>query len=172
MTTIEELATEVARLRERVEDTEAVLALQALKSRYGELVDQRFSMGQPVDDTELTRVCSAAAALFSVDGTWDGGPGLGRATGREAIAEQLRNSTLSFSRHLFVKPLIEVHGDRATARWDLLCPCRRKDGSSWWMCGFEDDEYIRVDGVWLHHSMALTTVFMSPVSDDWSNILV
>jgi hypothetical protein len=40
------------------------------------------------------------------------------------------------------------------------------------MCGYEDDEYIRTAGVWLHRSMKLTTVFMSPVGEGWTKILV
>jgi hypothetical protein len=39
------------------------------------------------------------------------------------------------------------------------------------MCGYEDDEYMRVDGQWLHRVMRLTTVFMSPVGEGWTNIL-
>ena len=58
--------------------------------------------------------------------------------------------TLVFSRHLFVKPRLDVDGDRATGRWELLCPCTRPDGTSLWMAGYEDDVYRRVDGVWLH----------------------
>ena len=65
---------------------------------------------------------------------------------------------------LFVKPQIQVSGDRATARWDLLCPCRLMDGSSYWMCGFEDDTYIRTSDTWLQQSMTLTTLFMSSVA--------
>jgi hypothetical protein len=171
MPTIEELAAEVASLRARVVATEAVLEIQALKARYGELVDQRFSEGGVVDDTRLARIADEVAALFTLDGVWDGGAGLGVATGRPAIADRLRRPTLTFSRHLFVKPLIEVDGDRAQARWDLLSPCRRANSSSYWMCGYEDDEYVRTDGVWLHSSMKLTTVFMAPVGKGWTTIL-
>ena len=91
--------------------------------------------------------------------------------GREAIAARLADSTLTFSRHLFMKPRIDVDGDRARGRWDLLSPCRRPDGSSWWMCGFEDDDYIRLDGSWLHSSMRLTTVFMTRAEPGWEEIL-
>jgi SnoaL-like domain len=171
MATIEDLANEIASLRRRVESTESLLALQALKARYGDLVDQRFSHGEQVDEDSLRRVAEAAAQLFTEDGVWDGGPGLGRHVGRAAIAARLARPTLSFSRHLFVKPRIDVDGDRARGRWDLLCPCRREDGSSWWMCGFEDDEYLRVDGVWLHQKMELTTVFLSRVDQGWEKIL-
>jgi hypothetical protein len=171
MPTIEELAAEVSALRRRVEASEPVLEIQALKARYGDLVDQRFSAGEVVDDLTLDRLAGEVAALFTVDGTWDGGPGLGSAAGRTAIAARLARPTLTFSRHLFVKPRIRVTDDRAWARWDLLSPCRRDDGSSYWMCGYEDDEYLRVDGAWLHHAMKLTTVFMSPVGEGWTRIL-
>ena len=86
MITVEELAAEVAVLRVRVASSESVLAIQALKARYGELVDQRFSRGEIVDAVTLADVADETAALFTVDGIWDGGPGLGRAIGRAAIA--------------------------------------------------------------------------------------
>jgi len=170
MVTVEELAAEVDALRQRVTVSENVLAIQALKARYGELVDERFSKGTIVDAKTLERVADTIAALFTADGVWDGGPGLGTATGRRAIAAALRETTLTFSRHFFMNPRIEVEGDRATARWDLLSPCRRADGTSYWMCGYEDDEYACVDGVWLIRSMRLTTVFMTPVGEGWAKV--
>ena len=171
MTTVEELAAQVTALQRRVDECESVLQLQALKARYGQLVDQRFASGRVVDDATLEKVTGDAASLFTVDGTWDGGPGLGIATGRAAIASRLREPTLSFSLHLFVKPQIEVDGDRARARWDLLCPCRLPDGSPYLMAGYEDDQYERVEGAWLHRSMKLTTLFMSPAAQGWDRIL-
>lgn len=171
MGTLEELVVEVADLRRRVEASESVLEIHSLKARYGELVDERYSGGAVVDRDTLDRLAEETAGLFTEDAVWDGGPGLGVARGRAAIAERLRRPTLSFSRHLFVKPRISVKGDGADARWDLLCPCRLPDGSSWWMCGYEDDRYVRSEGVWLHQSMQLTTLFMAPVERGWSKIL-
>ena len=78
MTTVAELSAEVAALRLRVESSESVLAIQSLKARYGELIDQRFSTGAVVDDDSLIRIADAVASLFTPDGVWDGGPGLGR----------------------------------------------------------------------------------------------
>lgn len=170
MVTVEELAAEVAALAQRVASSESVLAIQSLKARYGQLVDQRFSAGAVVDADALADVADGVAALFTHDGVWDGGPGLGRVTGRPAIAARLREPTLTFSRHFFVNPRIDLDGETATARWELLSPCRRADGISYWMCGYEDDEYALVDGVWLHRSMRLTTVCMTPVGEGWTRI--
>jgi SnoaL-like domain len=168
--TIEELAGELAQLRTRVETSESILQIHALKARYADLVDRRFSKGKVVDQETLGRIAREIADLFTPDGVWDGGPGLGVATGRAAIVERLERPTLTFSRHLFVKPMIEVQGDHASATWDLLCPCQREDGASFWMCGSEADRYLRVDGSWLHETMTLTSFFMAPVADGFGNI--
>ncbi len=174
MGTVEDLATEVEALRTRVALTEGVLGVQALKARYAELVDLRFSAGGVVDAGTMRAVTESVAALFTPDGVWDGGPSLGQVVGRHAIARRLADPTLVFSRHFFLNPRItmDAGGASATGRWDLLSPCRRPDGSSYWMCGYEDDDYVLVDGVWLHRSMKLTTVFMSAVGEGWTKILV
>ena len=172
MATVEELAVEVAALRRRVTEVEATLAIQVLKARYAELVDGRFSAGSVIADEALAVVADGVAALFTEDGEWDGGPVLGLAVGRPAIAARLRRPTLTFARHFFLNPRIVVDGESASGRWDLLSPCRLVDGTSCWMSGYEEDEYALVDGAWLHRSMKLTTVFMTPVGDGWTKIFV
>jgi SnoaL-like protein len=169
--TLEELGEEVAALQRRVDVSDSVLTIQAMKARYGELIDQRFVAGSVVDDATLAKVTDAVARTFTLDARWDGGPGLGVSVGRAAIAQRLRETTFSFARHFFMNPRIGIDGDSATARWHLLSPCRRGD-TSYWMCGIEDDEYVRADGEWLQRSMKLTTVFFSPADDAWSKIFV
>lgn len=171
MTTTEELAARVDDLARRVDTAESVLALSDLKSRYAQLVDARFHRGTVVGPEQLAAVAAAAAELFTEDGVWDGGPALGVARGRAAIAARLAEPTLVFSRHLFVQPRLIVDGDRASGTWELLCPCTGADGEALWMSGWEDDTYERVDGTWLHASMSLTTVFVAPVATGWTRIL-
>jgi hypothetical protein len=168
---VDGLRAEVAALARRVDAAESVLAIHALKARYAGLVDARFERGRAVDAGRMAEVAGQVADLFTEDGVWDGGPGLGVSTGRAEIARRLAAPTLVFSRHYFVSPRIEVDGDRATGRWELLCPCTRPDGTAVWMAGNEDDAYARVDGKWLHASMRLTTVFVSPAGTGWPKIL-
>ena len=169
----EDVAVALADLRRRLERAEAVLAIHDLKARYAALVDERFARGSVIDRGPLAQLARRIAGLFTEDAVWDGGPGLGAVTGRDAIAGRLSEPTLVFSRHFFANPRIDVDatGGTARGRWDLLSPCRRADGSSWWMCGYEDDEYVCVDGSWLHRSMRLTTVFMERVGASWERIL-
>lgn len=161
----------VAELARRLAEVEAVLAIERLKARYAALVDQRFVRGRALPEPELARLAEQIALLFTEEARWDGGPVLGTAVGRVAIAERLARPTLTFARHLFVQPEITVRGDRARGRWQLLCPCTTTSGTDTLVCGAEDDEYVCVDGVWRHSSMQLTTVFVAPTSDGWGRIL-
>jgi hypothetical protein len=167
---IDELNRQVAELRLRLEAAEAVQAIQNLKARYAQLVDERYVHGKVAPDDRVAALAEQIAALFSEDGVWDGGPALGVSTGRAEIAARMRAPTLVFSWHFFLKPRIEVDGERARARWDILSPCTTKDGRPHWMVGFEDDEYARVDGVWLHTRMKLTSVFLAPHETGWQKI--
>lgn len=171
MPTIEALSAAVAALQSRLDDTEAVLRVQALKARYARLVDARFERGRPVDPRRMAELATAIAGLFTADAVWDGGPVLGRAEGRHAIAAQMGASTLTFSRHFFTNPEITVRGDEARGRWELLSPCTTAAGEARWMSGVEDDTYHREpDGAWRIRSMTLTTVFLAPAATDWGPI--
>jgi hypothetical protein len=167
---LEALRKEVADLRARVEAAEAVQAIQNLKARYAQLVDERYARGKLAPEEKIAAAAEQIAALFTEDGVWDGGPALGVSTGRAEIAARMRAPTLVFSWHFFLKPRIHVDGARARARWDILSPCTTKDGKPSWMAGFEDDEYARVGGEWLHTRMKLTTVFLAPHETGWQKI--
>ena len=171
----ESLEATVARLEARLARLEAVHAIQNLKSRYAQLVDQRFRRGKVVDGERLAVIAEEIAGLFVPDGVWDAGPPLGKAEGRDAIIARLASPSLVFSWHYFLKPEIHVDPDgrRGRARWDILSPCTTKDGTPHWMAGFEDDEYVLGDdGVWRHESMKLTTVFMAPHEVAWTRVFV
>jgi hypothetical protein len=160
--------TRIAALEERLARVEAVAEIQNLKSRYAQLVDGRYTREGPKPAAELELLAREIAELFTADGVWDGGKLLGVCEGREAISRRMSEPTLQFSWHYFVKPHIEVDGDRAKATWDLLAPSTSVDGEAFWMSGFEEDEYRRVDGMWLHSHMRLSVVFIAPYEKGWS----
>ncbi|HEY8494550.1 MAG TPA: nuclear transport factor 2 family protein [Myxococcota bacterium] len=157
----------LAALAARVERLEAVEAIRALKARYAALVDARYEGGAPLPPERLAPLADAIAALFTEDAVWDAGGRLGTCRGRAEIRARMLEPTLRFSRHYFVNPVIEVDGDRARGRWELLAPCTLRDGRPAWMAGAEDDAYARVGGRWLHASMKLTVHFLAPHADGW-----
>lgn len=155
-------------LEARVRALEDVETIRKLKARYAELVDARYAEGRIAEPAAVEELARRIAALFTEDAVWDGGAALGVCRGREAIRERMAKPTLHFSWHYFVKPRIEVDGDSATGRWDLLAPCTTADERPMWMAGVEDDVYARVGGEWLHASMELRVVFMAPHDRGWA----
>jgi hypothetical protein len=164
----EDLARRVEALERRLRAVEDAEAIMRLKARYGQLVDARYDKKGPKSGPELEALADQIAALFTADAIWDGGAGLGECRGRDAIRQRFLAPTLRFSWHFFVKPHIEVVGDRAHGSWDILAPCTATDGTPMWMTGVEDDRYVRENGVWLHESMKLRLIFMAPHAKGWS----
>ncbi len=158
---------ELAAITARVRTLEDAEAIRRLKARYAELVDARYGKSGPRPPEELAQLADSIAALFAEDAVWDGGSGLGVCHGRDGIRARMAEPTLLFSRHYFVNPQIEVDGDRARARWELLAPCTMRDGRPAWMAGAEDDEYTRIGGIWLHQRMALSVHFFAPHERGW-----
>ena len=170
MPTVEELTRRIDALEARLRAAEDVQAIHRLKARYAQLVDARYRPRGAgiVDRPELEAAARAIAETFTEDGIWDGGAGLGLCKGRDAILQRMCEPTLSFSWHFFLKPHIEVEGDRAHGSWDILSPCTTGEGRAMWMAGVEHDEYARVDGEWLHTHMKLDVVFMAPHDKGWA----
>ena len=158
----------VRALEARLARVEAEQEIQRLKARYGALVDARYDREGPRPRAELEPLARQIAELFTRDAVWDGGAGLGLCRGRDAIRERFLEPTLRFSWHYFVKPRIEVEGERARGSWDLLAPCTTRDGVASWLAGVEEDEYARVEGRWLHSSMKLRVVFFAPHERGWA----
>ena len=158
----------LATLAARVATLEGAEAIRMLKARYAELVDARYTAAGPRPPDELAALADQIAGLFTEDAVWDAGSGLGVCRGRTAIRERMLAPTLLFSRHYFVNPVIEVHGDRAQARWELLAPCTLRDGRPAWMAGVEHDTYAREGDRWLHREMKLTVHFLAPHDRGWT----
>ena len=86
----------------RIEDIESI---KQLKARYCEVCD---------DDHNSDEIIK----LFTSDGIWEG-DGIGRAQGSaeiKALFETFKKA-ISFSQHMVQNPIIEVTGEKATARW-------------------------------------------------------
>ena len=162
------LVKRILELEARLTAVEDVQAIQNLKSRYGQLADARYERDGVVPAAKLERIADELTALFSEDAVWDGGAGLGVCRGRDAIRHRFLEPTLKFTWHYFVKPQIQVDGNRAHGTWDVLAHCTTRDDRAMWMSGFEDDEYVKQEGVWLHQSMKLSVTFIAAYEQGWA----
>lgn len=133
--------TEVAELRQRVQQLEDQESIRRVLIAYGEYLDARDY--------------AAYAALFARDGTWTGG--FGSATGPAEIETMLERNLgrpgpgfINKSNfHLMTTMSVDVHGDTATARSRYLfftaTPENRPQVA---LAGRYEDEFVREDGQW------------------------
>ncbi len=148
-------------LQERVARLEAIEEIKQLKYVYMDHCDNGYR------PKEL-------GAQFVEDAVWDGGE-FGRHVGRAAIEEFFAgiSSDIVFAAHLALNPIIEVDGDRATARWRLIMPATMMiDGAkqSRWILGDYRDQCVRRDGRWMFQDVDFFVNFNAPALEGWTDL--
>ena len=125
---------------ERLRRLEDIEEIKRLKVRYFEACDGGFGGIRSHIPEEI-------ADTFTADGEWDGGPH-GKRAGRQAIREHYEAVPQCFAYTMLSEPVIDVVGDRATGRWNLLV-YRSRDGVWRLTGGTHHDEYARTSEGWL-----------------------
>jgi hypothetical protein len=156
MTTLKEL-------EKRIEALEDLEAIKKMKAQYGQLCDDRYGKG----DDEIEAHSRKIAELFTEDGIWDGGQVFGIHKGRKEIYEYFARPAINFALHFFAKPDLTVEGNLAKGRWYLWMPGTTNKNIPFWLAGYEDDEYNKVDGKWLHNYMKFEVHFLTPYDEGW-----
>ena len=156
-------------LEERVQALEDLEAIKKLKAKYGQLCDARYDNQKMAmkSEAEVEGIAREIANLFTEDAVWEGGEKLGTVRGREKIYGRFKDSAFRFAVHYFVMPDITVEGNRARARWYLWQPATLKDNTAVWMSGFEDDQYVKVNGEWRQTYMKVTLYFLTGYDQGW-----
>ena len=145
----------MAELEKRIQALEDIEAIKQLKVRYMQACDDHYNP-------------EAIAACFTEDGIWDGRND-GEFVGREAIKEFFRgcNEATPFSVHIATAPIIQVDGDTATGTWYLwMCSTSKLNGACWY-CGKYRDDYVKVNGQWLHKVLRHENLFATRYEDGW-----
>jgi hypothetical protein len=141
-------------LQERVERLEDRSAIQQLKARYARLADERYGKSEPA----RAALSQEISELFAEDAVWDGGT-VAYAQGRQQIRDVFVSPRHTFAIHYFKLIDLDVAGDRARASWIYFMPATKTDNTAVWQAGQEDEEYVKVDGVWLIKSLKMTLFF-------------
>jgi uncharacterized protein (TIGR02246 family) len=130
----------------RLTDIEAV---RQLKARYCAACD---------DDHDP----DAVVALFQPGGRWSTSLGDTMCDGLDAIRSHFRgiraSGRIRASTHMVTNPLIEIDGDRATARWSFTMMYTGADTGRYRILGFYDDVMERAADGWRFRSLH-STVF-------------
>jgi SnoaL-like domain len=146
-------------LEDRVRGLEDVEEIRRLKVRYFEACDGGFG-GVP------SHVPEEISNTFTVDGVWDGGPH-GSRVGRQAIGEFYRQVPQCFAYTMLSEPTIEVDGDRAIGRWNLLVYSTHGDRSIL-TGGTHHDEYVRTSEGWRIARTRFVSAVQMRSTEPWS----
>ena len=159
----------VSTLEERVIRLEAIEEIKRMKAHYARCADAKYTEDhRRRPQEEIDRIAREQTSVFTEDAIWDNGL-FGRFEGRSALWEFLRATPWRFSVHMYMNPLIEVHGDTATGSW-VIWEVATLDESNRavFLSATLDDEYVRLDGRWYTSKVAMTNRFMTPFEEPWT----
>jgi uncharacterized protein (TIGR02246 family) len=150
-----------ATLEERLRRLEDLEGIRILLSRYAAACDDNYNPAK-------------AGVLFTEDATWDGGPGLGRYEGREAIQGLFAGASATFKwgTHFMISPETEVSPDGESARGTcyLLEACTiEEDGrrDPRWLTAIYDARYVKEDGDWRFAELNLDLRMFASHATGW-----
>lgn len=112
------------------------------------------------------------APLFTEDGIWSNAE-LGHYAGREAIRAFFNGAsdTLPFCAHVGMNPIIDIVGDRATAKWRALLPgtfVANGARKSHLILIDYADEFQRIGETWYIHKLDILFNFNVEFGDAWA----
>ncbi|MFK7899083.1 MAG: nuclear transport factor 2 family protein [Myxococcota bacterium] len=142
-------------------EIEDIYEIQKLKARYADAVDGGWTGVTPHD-------ADAVLALFVPDGAWDSGA-FGGGKGHAGIREYMQTGAaiMPFAFHHIANPLIEVNGDRATAKWHAMLAVSAEDQAKLHV-GVYDDRLVRTDAGWRFELLRFTLAATTDLPSPWS----
>ena len=143
MTKIDDLATRIARIEDRI-------AISELRARYSFLVDH--GKGREAVD------------LFTDDGEFHGP--IRSYRGRDEQIAHYESHVLSGTWHFICNEIIDIDGDDATGKCYCEMPCVFKDESYVCACQY-DDVLVKQQGTWKFKSRTVTFYYFVPLKEGW-----
>ena len=146
-------------LEERIDKLESIEEIKKLKHIYMKWCD----VGYPPEKL---------GPLFVDNATWNSKV-FGHYDSRKKIEDFFGgiSAEICFAAHLAMNFIIDVDGNKATAKWRMLMPCTMiEDGSkvSRWILGDYDDTHVRVNGKWFFDSIDFVVNYNVPSQDSWA----
>ncbi len=140
---------------------EDIHEIQKLKARYADAVDGGWTGVTPHD-------ADAVIELFVPDGAWDSGA-FGGGKGHDGIREYMLTGAaiMPFAFHHISNPLIEVDGDRATARWHAMLAVSAEQQAKLHV-GIYDDRMIRTADGWRFELLRFTLAATTDLPVPWA----
>lgn len=143
-----------------LEDREEIVQL---KARYCNLNDGGWREQGPTHAH-----VEELKALFVEDAEWDGGPIVGRATGRGEIGVLFSTfQTIPFVIHNVMNPVIEISGNRARGNRHAVIAATNPEGQALWTFGIYNEEYVHTAEDWRYKSLVFIPATNVPYELGW-----
>lgn len=153
-----------ARLLARLDELESKNDIEQVMVAYMAAADRTEDKGVHI------------AALFTEDGAWEsvgphGNPGW-QAIGRPALVTKFDRNVdrMPFAAHFLTNGSIVLDPadvDSARGTWMYFQACTYRGDQPLWIAGSYDNEFRRVDGVWLLSHLRVNNFFTTPFDKGW-----
>ena len=152
-------------LEQRVKVIEDTLEIMKLKARYCTACDGGWD--GPTHDYD------ALANLFVEDAIWDSTPLVPLLEGREAIRSFMKTMQAApFAMHHATNPIIDVNGDSATGRWNLILLLTTAENKATWVGAVYNESYVRTAEGWRFKHLKATIATYAPYESGWAAVSV
>ncbi len=145
----------------RLDELESKAAIEQLMVSYMAAADRDQDKGEHI------------AALFTEDGRWEsvgphGNPAWA-AEGRAALVRKFDRNVdrMPFAAHFLTNGAIELDGETAIGRWMYFQACTYRGDQPLWIAGKYENDFSRVDGVWLMSHLRVHNFFTTPFDKGW-----
>jgi SnoaL-like domain len=154
---------DIQSLSTQVQNLQDIEAIKKLKYRYSMACDLGINEGKG----ELLQ------DVFVKDILWDISA-FGKYASMQEVNEALKKipEQMKFTYHFFTNPIIEVEGNKATGRWNVLAIYTMANGEDMILAGIEDDKYKKIEGRWWISEIVLTMAFFAPFKEGWSQLVM
>jgi hypothetical protein len=148
----------------RLDELESKADIEQLMVAYMAAADRESDKGEYV------------AALFTEDGKWEsvgphGNPGW-LAKGREGLVKKFDRNVerMPFAAHFLTNGSIDLNGDTAVGRWMYFQACTYRGNQALWIAGKYENDFRRVDGIWLMSHLRVHNFFTTPFDKGWVDV--
>lgn len=150
--------------------------LAAVEAGLARVADERAIadlMYRYIEACDHVRDASLIGSAFADDATWEGANRYacwGTTTGRDAIVAMFEATpdVLPFTVHWLANPRIDVDGDAATGRWEVVQAATfGRTGTPVWVGARYDNRFRRTDEGWRIQHLVYADVFVTPFDQGW-----
>ncbi|MGQ1788414.1 nuclear transport factor 2 family protein [Saccharicrinis sp. GN24d3] len=141
-------------IEQRIQRLEDLEAIKTLQYAYGQLVDKGWDGKEMITD--------GLEEVFTEDASWESKAQNISVQGIQQISDlfKMMDARSDLFIHSFSNPIIDLQGDKATAKWMLISPMTLGGGELQNMLASYNNDYVRTPEGWRIKALRLNPAYM------------